>query len=204
MEILPHVEKMVTEEIGGKQVQKQIYADGSYGIRNGNEIMRYYESGIKQLYKLSDANLFILRQEERPDGSEYKWHDNGQMRSKKLPDGSYYDYYRSGAMASRKLSDGTEHEWYPNGQMKSEKLPGKEKRAWDERGYEICYEANDFENIEEASGTSKRTEILREIIAKKIDERDRKNPDAPKTRVVTNKTATKVEVALKSILSNTK
>ena len=204
MEILPRVEKMVTEEVDGKQVQKQIYDDGSYGIRHGNEIVRYFETGVKQFYKLSDEKLFMLRQEERPDGSEYKWHDNGRMKSKKLSDGSFYEYYRSEAMASRKLPDGTEHEWYPNGQMKSEKLPGKEKRAWDERGYEICYEANDFENIEEASGTSKRTEILREIIAKKIDERDRKNLDAPKTRVVTNKTVTKVEVALKSILSNTK
>lgn len=43
-----------------------------------------------------------------------------------------------------------------------------------------------------------RREILRKIVAEKIDKRDAKNPNAKKERVIKNKTLTKLEVAWKA------
>lgn len=56
---LPRVEKIVDETIDGKLVQKQLYADGSYGIRDGSIVERYFPDGKKQTYKKSDEGLFF-------------------------------------------------------------------------------------------------------------------------------------------------
>lgn len=49
-----------------------------------------------------------------------------------------------------------------------------------------------------------RREVLRKIVAEKIDKRDAKNPNAKKERVIKNKTLTKLEVELKARKSKEK
>jgi len=92
---LPQVEKIVTETIDGKEVQKQIYADGSYGIRNGDEIKRYFPDGKEQIYKYTRRGFTIIS-EELPDGTERKWDEYGKKISEKLPDGTEIRYDKRG------------------------------------------------------------------------------------------------------------
>ena len=49
-----------------------------------------------------------------------------------------------------------------------------------------------------------RREVLRKIIADKIDERDAQNPDAKKERVIKNKTTTKLKATWEAMTSKEK
>ena len=130
---LPQVEKIVTETIEGKQVQKQIYADGSYVIRDRNNVTRYFPDGKRQTYE-KYYDLFILSREVLPDGTYHSWHGNGQMSSEKLPNGTYHSWYNDGQMKKEKLPGGTEREWYDNGQVQKEKLPDGTEYVYYENG----------------------------------------------------------------------
>jgi YD repeat-containing protein len=140
---LPQAERIVTETIDGKQVQKQIYADGSYGIRDGNAIKRFFPDGKKQTY-VSPYGAFILRSESLPDGTERKWNWKGQMEWERRSDGTWISwYYDNNKLFGEKRSDGTEHEWYDNGQMAREKLPDGTERKWDGNGQMVSEESPD-------------------------------------------------------------
>ena len=75
---LPRVERIVTETIDGKQVQKQIYADGSYGVRDGDSVERYFPDGKRQTY-IKSADSFRLSKEVLPGGTKTYYNDQGKV-----------------------------------------------------------------------------------------------------------------------------
>lgn len=142
---LPKVEKIVTETIDGKQVQKQMYADGSYGIRNNEIVTRYFDDGKAQTYLLKD-NKFILKFENLSDGTKREFYDNGKVRHEQFPDGTKRDWHINGNNLHLKvyehLSDGTERSWYLlNGYKAVEKFPDGTETRYDEKSGKITYHA---------------------------------------------------------------
>ncbi len=126
---LPQVERIVTETIDGKKVQKQIYADGSYGVRDGDNVTRYFPDGKEQTYFLESAYSFRLSRELLPDGTWRCWHENGQMKEELL-------------------SNGTRRWWYENGQMESEQLPDGTTSSYDSKGKMIYHATKGVEDTD--------------------------------------------------------
>ena len=97
MNTLPQIIETNAELIDGKQVQKQIYADGSYGILEDDTVKRYLPNKTIQTYKLSlETNEFILVTEKELDGTLRQWHDNGQLEYEVIPDKTTTRYDKTG------------------------------------------------------------------------------------------------------------
>ena len=129
---LPKVERIVSETIEGEQVQKQIFADGSYiyGFNQGSTIYRYFPDSSfvrAYLYEKVDSD-YILREVEDPhyrviqryyDNGQCEmedrgtrvthWYENGQKKS----ESSYY--YEDPGINFRVQNGGIE--WYENGRL---------------------------------------------------------------------------------------
>lgn len=105
---LPEIEKTVKETIEGKEVEKEIYGDGSYGIRNGNEIKRYFpdDKSKEQTYVFL-TGYYYLAEEKLSDGTVREWFDDGQISHEKLPDGTETKYDFNGEIRYH-ATDGVE------------------------------------------------------------------------------------------------
>ena len=97
MNPLPQIIKTVTETIEGKQVQKQMYLDDSYGILQDDTLKRYHPNKTVQTYQLStETKEFILISEKLPDGTKRQWYDNGQLEYEVLPNNTTTKYDKTG------------------------------------------------------------------------------------------------------------
>ena len=166
---LPQVERIVTETIDGKQVQKQIYADGSYGVRDGDSVKRYFPDGTNQTY-IKSADSFRLSTEVLPDGTKRGWYDNGYMRFEKFP-------------------DGTKREWYNNGHMKSENLPDGTRTIYNENR-DVIYHAT--KGVEDTV-----LYLARKHVAERRLEKEEKLSKRKRKRVILPKMYYKFEKAIK-------
>lgn len=220
---LPQIAQIVEDTIDGKKVQKRIYIDGSYSLREGNEITRYFKNGRQLTYRPAKGG-FILREEKRPDGTKRDWYENGQMEREILPDGTWYHWHKNGQMSHENLSNGICRMWYENGQLEYEYLPDKTKCWWYENGKKrsdenlqnetyieydkdgnvICHETKGEDDTRTYLKLRKRREALREMVADKIDERDNKNPNPEKKsyeRVIKNKNLAVIKAVMKAKLT---
>lgn len=97
MNTLPQIIETNAELIDGKQVQKQIYADGTYGILENDTVKRYLSNKTIQTYRLSsETKEFILVTEKEPDGTLRQWHDNGQLEYEVIPNKTTTRYDKTG------------------------------------------------------------------------------------------------------------
>lgn len=142
MEIkLPQTERVVTETINGKQIEKKLYADGSYGVESngGRFVERYFPDGKKQIYSLNDEGSIHSMREILPDGCMTSYDAKGNVTYRKSWTGEErgYEWYENGQKKSEIVVDGDDRyecKWYENGQKKYESLPNGEKREWYENG----------------------------------------------------------------------
>ena len=124
---LPEIEKTVKETIEGKEVEKEIYGDGSYGIRNGNEIKRYFpdDKSKEQTYVFL-TGYYYLAEEKLSDGTVHRWYSNGLSSLEKLPDGTVREWFDDGQISHEKLPDGTETKYDFNGEIRYHATDGVE------------------------------------------------------------------------------
>ena len=145
---LPKAKRVSKEIIDGKEIEKEFYGDGSYGVRNGDEMTRYFPDGKEQTYRRG----FIvgeklpngverrwrhgdLTYEKLADGSSRSWGPNGRQWARRLSDGTRRTWYDDGKnLESEELPDGTFRKWYRNGQIEGERLPGRSTCRWYENG----------------------------------------------------------------------
>ncbi len=145
---LPKAKRVSKEIIDGKEIEKEFYGDGSYGVRNGDEMTRYFPDGKEQTYRRG----FIvgeklpngverrwrhgdLTYEKLADGSSRSWGPNGRQWARRLSDGTRRTWYDDGKnLESEELPDGTFRKWYRNGQIEGERLPGRSTCAWYKNG----------------------------------------------------------------------
>jgi len=119
---LPQAERIVKDIIlNGIKVEKQIYDDGSYGIRDDSHVIRYFPNGKLQTYRPIDGT-FILKEESLPDGTFRNWHNNGQI-----------EIEHSVFLKHRR-------EWYENGSLSAEYFPDYTGIMYDKHGKIIYHE----------------------------------------------------------------
>ncbi len=106
MNTLPEIIKTITETIDGKSVQKQIYADGSYGIPEEDSLKRYFPNETIQTYQLStETKEFILISEKLSDGTIRHWYDNGQLEYEVIPGKTTIRYNKTGKIIYHATKD---------------------------------------------------------------------------------------------------
>lgn len=189
---------------------------------DGKEVKMKYNRYIKKYEKLPEEPIITKFPNDQiefiklPDGTSRGWFENRQLKFESLPDGTERDWYKDGQIRSEYLPEGIERCWYPNGQIAVEEFAGGPKRVWHSNGqlkYEringietkyrdngkIYYHStNGKEDTKSYLKARERREVLRKMIAKKIDERDAENPKAKKERVIKHNLWTKLKVALKA------
>ena len=159
---LPEAVEIEAVVIDGKKVEKQKYADGSYGIKQENGSLKIYgtDKSVKTYELLSDKGTdYYLSAEKLADGTERSFSRKGLVMSEKFPDGSKKEYdvyvyetrtsrlvgaYHSGRagrylrtkhyLQKETLADGTVHTFYPNDQKESTLLPDGSFKKWNVRG----------------------------------------------------------------------
>lgn len=127
---LPEVVSINTENIDGKNVVKQVYADGSYGMDVGSDAVEihYPDNSVRTFNKVIDytnptkeTDEYYLALEKLPNGIEREWSHR---------DGKAFMYYE-------KLPNGEERTWQNfSGKvyLNSEYIPGKVTRRYDLTG----------------------------------------------------------------------
>ena len=113
---LPQAEKTQIRTIKGDKVQKQTYADGSYGILAHNKVKRYFPDGKQQTYVNKNGD-FILETQTLPNGTKREFYENGNLSDEYLPDGTQRHWYQSGQLQWQTLPNGTYCRWYESGQI---------------------------------------------------------------------------------------
>lgn len=202
MSQFPKIEKIVTEDVNGKSVQKLMHEDGSYSVQDASGVFtRYFKDGKVETYEPT------ILEEIDSDGTR-RYYRGGRLEQETFPNGVRY-HYKVG-------TTGIEQEDYPNHTTYRDYTPsgndeftifhekdGSESstRTVRKAGKVVHHETNGVTDTILYRMKAKYLEALREKVGEKIKEREGKNQEAKKERAVENKTITKIKAALKSLFS---
>ena len=113
MKVLPRVEDVVVESLGDEKIEKQIYSDGSYGIRKGDKVTRYFKNGAVAQYIYNDEHkCFAIHSSTGPHGEKFEWHRNGALKREQYRCGLVFEYDEYARKIYAKFTDDVECRWY--------------------------------------------------------------------------------------------
>ena len=85
---LPEVVGVETDVVDGKNVVKQLYADGTYGISYGSsDVEIHYPNGDVLGFLKDNQGEYYLAEENRADGTVRYFNQYNVMSYEKLPNG---------------------------------------------------------------------------------------------------------------------
>ena len=203
-------ESIITQIVDGKTINMKYnrYID-KYEQLPDEPIRSFYANGKPNFEKLPGGTVRTwhkngqLKSEDLPDGTERWWYENGQIRSEYLPEIAERGWYPSGALAYEYFPDGTGCSWHSNGQLKCEKYNGT-VTEYNSCGKIIRHSTNGKDDTKSYLKAKERREALRQIISKKIDDRESKRPDTKTKkykRVIKNKIMTKLLASIKATIT---
>ena len=197
---LPKITDVVTEEKNGHPVLKFMHEDGSYSVQDINGIFtRHSKDGKVEKYEPT------IWMEEYPDGTRREY-DHGRLEHENFPNGVHFEY-KTG-------TTGVVQEDYPNhttyrdfdtpwGGYDETTVYSNGNTTRTVRSGEkvVHHETNGVTDTILYRMKANYLKVLKEKVGEKIKERDEKQPEASKERVIENRTMTKIKAAFESLFS---